>query len=74
MRIYSKPIENFSGWSDQYCETCGKVLTNAALKWSLKVYEKKLCGSCQNLERYLKEYSETKEPEPYASAKDAEGL
>ena len=44
--------EHFSGWSEVYCETCKRGTTKPQLLYSMKVYGKPLCRSCQSLESY----------------------
>jgi predicted Fe-S protein YdhL (DUF1289 family) len=55
--------KNFSGWSEDVCETCGRTITNAQLKYSQEHYGKKLCKGCQRLEEYA-------EPNTYESSKE----
>ncbi len=43
--------KKFSGWSKEKCELCGRIITNAALKFSLARHGKKLCRPCQSAHR-----------------------
>ena len=45
-------LKNHSGWSGVKCETCHRATTNAQLAYSLRLYRKPLCRSCQSLESY----------------------
>ena len=43
---------NFSGWSGTKCETCERETTNAQYAYSMRVFKKPLCRSCQGLEKF----------------------
>jgi hypothetical protein len=45
-------MEHFKGWSGVNCETCKRETTNAQLLYSMRVYKKPLCRTCQSLESY----------------------
>lgn len=50
------PIQNImkhpSRLSAVKCETCKQYLTNAQLTYSMRIYGKPLCRTCQSLEYY----------------------
>jgi formylmethanofuran dehydrogenase subunit E len=45
-------MERSSGLSEVKCETCKQYLTNAQLSYSMRLYGKPLCRTCQSLEYY----------------------
>lgn len=53
---FTTPAENamarFTGWSGVKCFTCKRETTNAQLAYSMRVYGKPLCRTCQSLESY----------------------
>ena len=61
--IFITPAENatehFSGWSGVNCETCKKGTTKAQLLYSMRVYGKPLCRTCQSLESYRTKIDDT---------------
>jgi hypothetical protein len=42
-------MEHFSGWSGVNCDTCKKGTTKAQLLYSMRIYGKPLCRTCQTL-------------------------
>jgi hypothetical protein len=52
-----------SGWSGHKCSTCGKEITNAALGFSMRFYNRPLCKQCQSLDEYAKKKEENIDPE-----------
>jgi hypothetical protein len=53
---FSTPIDrilaNHSGWSGVKCRMCKREMTNAQYSYSMRVFKKPLCRSCQSLESY----------------------
>ena len=51
-------MEHSSGLSEVKCETCKQYLTNAQLSYSMRVYNRPLCRTCQSLEYYRIRWNE----------------
>jgi hypothetical protein len=43
-----------SGWSGAKCKTCRREMTKAQYSYSMRVYKRPLCRTCQSLENYSK--------------------
>ena len=43
-------IANHSGWTGVNCKTCKRETTKAQYNYSMRVFKKPLCKSCQTLE------------------------
>jgi hypothetical protein len=53
---FTTPVDRmlriFSGWSEEKCRTCKRVMTEAQLSYSMRFFNKPLCRRCQTLEKY----------------------
>jgi hypothetical protein len=48
--VAEQAVKRFSGMSDNKCATCGRLISKAALEYSMKHYGKPLDRGCQRLE------------------------